>query len=198
MPIPASRPLQESKVIADDRYDAATRVFHWMVAALIAGMYVTDWVRSALERGSPARAWWLSAHESLGLLILALSGVRLLWRLTHSAPPVNGTPFLRSMAKMGHALLYAATIALPITGIARVMAGGDSVVFFGFQIESWTARSSTILKIARLMHGDIVMNILLALIAGHVLAALWHNFVLKDNTLRRMALVRQGPRAGGR
>ena len=49
-----------------------------------------------------------------------------------------------------------------------------------------------------LIHGDIVMNILLVLIAGHVLAALWHNFVLQDNTLRRMALVKQGPRAGGR
>ena len=168
------------------RYSATARVFHWLVALLIAGMFFTDWQRGAAERGSPERAWWLSAHESLGLLVLVLSAGRLLWRLTHPAPPIHGPPLVRRAAEAGHALLYLATIGLPIAGLGRAMAGASDVVFFGLSIPSWTGRSDILESIASFLHGGGAMNLLLALIAGHVLAAMWHQFLVKDGTLRRM------------
>jgi len=178
------RPLNSGP--QDNRYETVARTFHWIVALLITGMYVTDWVRGASERGSLARTWWLSAHESLGLLVLVLSFSRLLWRLTHPAPPIHGTPLVRCAAAAGHALLYVATLGLPIAGIARAMASGRDAVLFGVTIPSWTDRNDMLATIAGFLHGGLVMNLLLALIAGHVLAALWHQFVLEDGTLRRM------------
>jgi len=169
-----------------DRYNATARLFHWTIALLIAGMFLTDWMRGASERGSPERVWWLSAHESLGLTVLVLTIARLAWRLTHPVPPIHGTPLIRKAAEAGHALLYLATLGLPLAGIGRAMAGGGNVVFFGFSIPSLTGRNDTLEAIASFLHGGLVMNLLLALIAGHVLAALLHQFLLKDGTLQRM------------
>lgn len=149
-------------------------------------MFVTDWMRGAAERGSPGKVWWLSAHESLGLIVLILSIARLGWRLTHPAPAVHGSLLVRKAAEAGHVLLYFATLGLPLAGIGRAMSGGGDVVFFGFVIPSMTGRNNLLSTITHFVHGGIVMNLLLALIAGHVLAALWHQFLLKDGTLRRM------------
>lgn len=169
-----------------DRYNATARLFHWTIALLIVGMFLTDWMRGASERGSPERVWWLSAHESLGLTVLVLTIARLAWRLTHPVPPIHGTPLIRKAAEAGHALLYLATLGLPLAGIGRAMAGGGNVVFFGLSIPSLTGRNDTLEAIASFLHGGLVMNLLLALIAGHVLAALLHQFLLKDGTLQRM------------
>jgi cytochrome b561 len=53
------------------------------------------------------------------------------------------------------------------------MAGGGDVVFFGLSVSSWTGRNEVLSSITDFLHGGLVMNFLLALIAGHVLAALW-------------------------
>lgn len=149
-------------------------------------MFATDWLREAVPCEAPSRSWLLSAHESFGLLVLGFSIARLVWRLNHPAPPPQGTPATRVAAKAGHILLYIATIVLPLAGIARAMSKGDPVLFFGVVIPSLTGRSDLLRAIARLVHGGLVMNLLLALIAGHVIAALWHQFKLKDQTLQRM------------
>lgn len=88
-------------------------------------------------------------------------------------------------AKAGHLLLYIATIGLPLAGIARAMSKGDPVLFFGVVTPSLTGRNDLLRSIAR-FHGGLVMYLFLALIAGHVMAALWHQLRLKDQTLQRM------------
>ena len=177
---------EQGKLGVDQGYGGVARALHWIIATLIAGMYITDWMRSGAGRGSPERIWWLSAHESLGLLVFALSLGRFLWRLTHRAPLIHGTLLLRRTAEAGHALLYLATLGLPLAGIGRAMSGGADVVFFGLTVPSWTGRNEVLSSIVGFLHGGLVMNLLLALIAGHVLAALWHQFVHHDGTLRRM------------
>ena len=167
-------------------YSRAARALHWTIALLIAGMYITDRARGAFPAGSSERTWWLTAHESLGLLVLLLSVVRLTWRLSHAVPPIPGTPFVRSVARAAHALLYIATLGLPVAGVGRAMAGGGNVAFFGLTIPSWTGRNQLIAWLTGLLHGGFITNLLLALIAGHALAALWHQFCLKDGTLQRM------------
>lgn len=93
---------------------------------------------------------------------------------------------MRKAAEAGHVLLYLATLGLPLAGIGRAMSGGGDVVFFGLVIPSMTGRNSLLSTITHFVHGGLVMNLLLALIAGHVIAALWHQFLRKDGTLQRM------------
>jgi len=168
-----------------DRYNAVARTLHWTVALLIASLYGTNWMRSDAPHGSAERLWWLSAHESLGLLVLFLCLGRLFWRLTHATPPLHGSPMVRGLAAAGHGLLYLATIALPLAGITRAFAANE-LRFFGLVLPVSAERSPMLAAIAHFAHGGLVMNSLLALIAGHALAALWHQFLLKDGTLDRM------------
>jgi len=168
-----------------ERYNAMARTLHWTVALLIASLYVTNWARSNAPHGSAERLWWLSAHESLGLLMLAVCLGRLLWRLTHAAPTLHGSPMVRRLAAAGHALLYLATIFLPLAGIARAFAGNE-LRFLGLILPVSAEPSPILAAIAHSAHGGLVMDSLLALIAGHALAALWHQFLLKDGTLGRM------------
>ncbi len=169
-----------------DRYDRFSRVLHWSIAALIAGMFITNWTREYVDRG-PARNWWLSAHETLGLLVLALTLGRIVWWFLRTPPRPSGSPTMRRAAVAGHALLYLATLGLPFAGIGRAMAGGKDIVLLGFSIPSLTGQNDMLKTITHILHGGLVMNLLLALIAGHVAAALWHHFLVKDGTLTRMS-----------
>jgi cytochrome b561 len=168
-----------------DRYNSVARTLHWTVALLIACLYVTNWIRSDAPHGSIERLWWLSAHESLGLLLLALSLGRFVWRLSHPAPQLHGSPMVRRLAAAGHGLLYLATIGLPLAGIARAFAANE-LRFFGLVLPASVDRSPMLAAITHVAHGGWVMDSLLALIAGHTLAALWHQFLLSDGTLGRM------------
>jgi superoxide oxidase len=172
-------------VRASDRYDALARTFHWVIALLIAGMFLTGWTRRAAGQGSPERVWWLSAHTSLGLLVLVLSVGRLAWRL-YSPPPLDGTRIAQLAAKAGHAVLYICTIGLLLTGLTRAMAGVATLSSSASQFRPGLAVRTLSWALAALAHGELVMNLLLALTAGHALAALWHQFLLHDDTLRRM------------
>ena len=167
------------------RYNLVARIFHWTIMLLIACMFLTNWLRADAPHASTERSGWLSAHESLGLLVLALSLGRLAWRLTHAAPPLHGSPLVRHVVGAGHALLYLATIGLPLAGLARAFAANE-LGFLGIDVPPSTERGHIFTTIADFLHGGLVMDLLLALIAGHALAALWHQFVLKDGTLRRM------------
>jgi cytochrome b561 len=140
---PGGLPVKVSRLRAGDRSNALAPTFHWVIALLIAGMFLTDWMRGAAGQGSPERGWLLSAHTSLGLLVLVLSLGRLAWRL-YSPPPLHGTRVVQLAAKAGHEVLYICAIGLPPTGLTRAMAGGGDVVFFGLTIPSWTGRDDAL------------------------------------------------------
>jgi cytochrome b561 len=170
-----------------DSYSRAARLFHWSIAALMAGMYLTDWTRGALERNSSERSFVLATHMSLGILVFVLSVLRAIWRLRSGAPtPLPAPALFRLGAKLGHVALYLATLFLPVSGALRALAGGKQIYFFGMSLAGPFDRNEAVLGATQVLHGDLLMNLLLALIGVHVLAALWHHFVFKDHALRRM------------
>jgi len=171
----------------DQRYNGGARFFHWTIALLITGMFASNWLREAMERGSPERAWWLAAHMSLGISIFILTLLRVLWRMTHRVPePAPASPIVHAAAKLGHLALYLFTLGLPVTGALRGMSGGGGLIFYGIPIPSLTGKDDALRATIVPFHDGLIMYLLLALVAGHVLAALWHQFVVRDGTLSRM------------
>ena len=170
------------------RYNLGARGFHWLIALMIAGMYLTNTMRESYERGSPMRDWWLVAHASLGICIFVVTLARIAWRLTTKVPaPVIASPLLHLGARLGHLALYAFTFCLPLSGFLRLTSSGATIPLYGvIPIPSPTGKNDELHKLAALFHNGLWMNLLLALIGLHVLAALFHQFVLKDGTLRRM------------
>src|SRR5260370_2098188 len=102
---------------ASDSWGAPAKVFHWVMAALILAQVVLG-LMAANWRVSPTKIELFFWHKSTGMLILALVGLRILWRLANPTPelPAGMAAWERAAAHLGHFLLYALMIALPVTG----------------------------------------------------------------------------------
>nr|WP_294523631.1 cytochrome b [uncultured Rhodopila sp.] len=165
-------------------YTLPAKFYHWTTAVLIAAMFVTIWLRGFMESKSPAQAFWTNAHTSLGILVFGLTLVRLLSR--PHAPESGESAFAEFLRTAMHRTLLVVTLLLPISGFVRMSARNRVTDFFGYAIASPFGDAPSIYAIGRALHGDAMQYVVLALIGLHVVAALGHHYVLKDDTLRRM------------
>ena len=121
---------------SNPRYTPMAIGLHWLLALLIIGNFCLGLYMSDLAV-SPTRLRLFNWHKWAGVTILALSAIRLLWRLTHRPPALPDSiqrhmPGWQRMAHHGvHALLYLLFFAVPLSGWAMSSAMGYSIVWFG-------------------------------------------------------------------
>jgi cytochrome b561 len=164
------------------RYHPVLVILHWLLAALILFSLAMGMLSLArIPNDVPLKLFALRGHMVAGMLILALTLVRLAVIAFTSRPP---TPSLAS--RLGHASLYVAVILMAASGIALAVQAGLPDVVFG---ERGALPASFSAFVPRAVHG-VLAWILLILIAGHVLAALYHQVVRRDNLMRRMGFGR--------
>lgn len=102
------------------RYSNVAIFLHWAIAVLILYNLVTGFLHDVLPRG------WFQFHVSSGVTILTLTVIRIVWRLTHKAPPyLPMAKWERGLAHLVHFLLYCAMLAAPLTGWAMISAHVD-------------------------------------------------------------------------
>lgn len=152
-----------------ERYDRVARALHWLVVALVLVQFATGWSWGFFERGSEPRFYLFRTHLFSGYAVLALAVLRILWRLTHAAPPMPaGMSRLTVItAKSTHGLLYLAILIQPLLGILTISAYGKSLGWPG----------PVHVALAFLIAG---------IVALHVAAALWHQLIRRDDLLFRM------------
>jgi cytochrome b561 len=130
----------------------------------------------------------LARHKSVGITILMLATLRLIWRWLNPVPALPGTlkPYERFLAHVTHIGLYALLFAMPVTGWLMSSARNFPVSWFGFfQLPDLVTPDRRLYDTLHETH-EMLGNALIAVAVLHVLAALKHHFVLKDDTLRRM------------
>ncbi len=170
-------------------YSGGAMILHWLIATLIALNIFAGWYSTTLE--GPARFFVLGNHKSFGIIILLLTVARILWRLSHPAPPLPDTlkAWEAALAKVTHFLFYVLMLAVPMAGWAYSSSflKGAPVSIFGlvnFPGLPFSGDKATTGLFAE-VHETLAFT-MLALMALHVLAALKHTFVDRDGTLRRM------------
>lgn len=171
------------------RYTRPARWLHWSVFTLVLLAYVFINTFELFPRASAARTNVLAAHFMAGLAVLLLVLPRLWVRLRHAPPPIV-PPLARGMAilsKLTHAALYLFLLVQPILGIITLQVGGKPVQLFGMTVlPSFASQPDRALSHQlEHLHGTIG-TVFYYVIALHILAALWHHFGRRDNTLRRM------------
>ena len=168
-------------------YTPVAKGLHWLMAVLILGLLALGIYMHELPL-SPQKLQLYSWHKWAGITVFVLVWLRLAWRVTHRPPPLSATlsPLQRGLAHAGHSALYGLMIAIPLSGWLMSSAKGFQTVWFGvLPIPDLLPRNRALGDLLQQVHE--VLNLLLMLtLAGHVAAALWHHFVLKDDTLRRM------------
>jgi cytochrome b561 len=168
-------------------YTPVAKALHWLMAVLIVGLLALGLVMHEMPL-SPRKLELYSWHKWFGVAVFLLVWLRLAWRLTHRPPalPATLSPPMQRLAHAGHALLYGLMIVIPLSGWLMSSAKGVQTVWFGVvPLPDLLPRDRALGDLLQQAHQ--LLNLLLMLtLAGHVLAALWHHFVLKDDTLRRM------------
>jgi len=152
-------------------YSTTQIALHWAVAVLVAAQYIfKDAISGAWDaiRAGETFAFELPilAHVAGGGLILGFVIWRLVLRVTRGVPaaPDNEPAKLKTLGHVAHWAFYAVLAAMAFTG---------SMAWF-FDVTQ-AAQAHNILKV-----------VLLALIALHILAVIFHRIVLKNNVMRRM------------
>jgi cytochrome b561 len=167
------------------RYHSALVTLHWLLALmLIVALGMGTFVLEATPNSAPEKLDALRGHMivggSIGLLMLLRLVVRLV--TAHPAPASTGNPMLDKLAPAMHWALYVLVFAMVGSGIAMsVMAGLPAIVFEG--VGSLPTDFSNLLP--RGVHG-LVAKLLMAFIALHAAAALYHQFFKRDGLLARM------------
>ena len=127
-------------------------------------------------------------HKNIGVVIFVLVAIRLAYRLVNPPPPLpDSVPsWQRHVAEATHWLLYGLLLAMAISGYIRVTAGGFPLeVFDQIGLPRPVPRSDSLAETAKTIHARLRFP-LMALIALHIAAALYHAFIKRDGVVRRM------------
>ena len=183
-PVPLPQPL---------RYSAPAIALHWLLAAALLTSFCVGFYMSGLSF-SPLRLKLYNWHKWAGVTILALSALRLLWRLWRRPPPLPGAvarampPWHRAAHHGTHAALYLLFFAVPLLGWAYSSAAGFPVVFLGvLPLPDFVPAGEALADALKPWH-RFSAYALAALAVLHVAAALKHHWVDRDGLLARMGL----------
>jgi len=169
-------------------WGSVARWLHWGLALAIIGMIAFGWWMNHVP-ARPDRFFYRSIHADIGYLILLLTVLRLLWRLVNPTPaqPAETSRWQKTAARVSHGALYLAVIVVIMLGWAHSGAHTpDYSDFFGlFRVPQFTSPDRATANAFEDRH-ILFAYVLLALIAVHVIAALWHHFIRRDRVVARM------------
>ncbi len=157
-------------------FSTSMKNLHWAIAVLVLIM---------IYGGFNMTRETATMHFGVGIIVLALM---VIWLATKGRSPRPAYPDMprwqEIAAKAVHHGLYASVTLQPVFGLMMVMFSKREPVAFGV-IPLKIVQNDTINAIGHTLHG-INAWILTALVAVHILAALYHHVILKDNVLKRM------------
>lgn len=181
-------PSLPSSGVIGERYDGVAKTLHWLTVGLVAAQYAVGWAMP--EIGAARRPdQLLYIHMSIGIGILAITAVRLAWRLARGTPH---SPYVaaweRRAVTIVQVVLYLLLFLMPLSGWADASSRGLTLTVFGTmslpspELPGGTLLFGTIHRVAA--YG------LLGVIGLHIAAAFYHHLVLRDGVLSRMIAYR--------
>jgi len=192
------------------RYNKIAIILHLVVGIFIVIMFGLGWYMAELPKDLPKvpsvdlfnlgiytlqfsepvtpRTFYFGLHKSLGVTIFALILIRLLWRLTHAAPafPITMKAWQKKLAELTHQALYLLMLLVPLTGVVMAVLSKYGLLWFGVRLTQGLDNEH--LRQAYKEAHEVVGIILVVLVVFHILSAIKHQVIDKDNLLKRMSL----------
>jgi cytochrome b561 len=169
---------------APARYHPSQVTFHWLTVILLFAMFPLGTYMSRLPNDAGKIAL-LTVHTILGSMILIIIIARFInrFRLPRPTHATAGNVFLDWIGKVVHYLLYMLVFLMAVSGISLSLQAGLLPIIFGGSGVALPA--DFYVFVTRMLHG-VIAPMLALLIVLHIGAALYHQFLLKDNLLSRM------------
>jgi cytochrome b561 len=192
----------------NNRYTRTAVILHWLIALGIFGMFALGWYMTELPKEAPKqiaydlfdwgvytwqlaeeaspRSFYFNLHKSIGITLFALIIIRVLWRIGHKPPALLASykAWERKLSTGAHHLLYLLMVVIPASGLIMSVASKYGVKWFGLDFIAGID-SESLRDVFHEVH-EITGLILLAILALHILGALKHKFIDKDETMNRM------------
>jgi cytochrome b561 len=173
------------------QYSMISKFLHWSVAGLIVAQYVLAELAESAKHNDKIldQLALLANHKSIGITILVLAVIRLVYRLLSPAASLPSTmvKWQVNASTASHFLLYGLLFALPISGWLMSSAKAYTVSWFNLvSLPDLVAPSESLADLLHTSHhylGEALFVIALI----HILAALKHHFIDKDDVLNRMS-----------
>ncbi len=171
-------------------YDPLTKLLHWLVFAAVAAQYAIGEFMPHIGRKS-ADEGLIAWHFIMGTVVLVAVVAALIWRVVHPVPQTSEIAlWQKRLATLVHWLIYLLIFTMCILGWAATNYRGWEVKLFGIiPLPALAPKGTPWAHTAGDIH-TLLVNVLLGLVAVHVLAALYHHFIAKDGVLRRMLWAR--------
>lgn len=170
------------------RYGSISIGLHWLMLLLIAAVYACIELRDLFPKGSDLRAALKTWHFMLGLCVFVLAALRLLVRFASGPAPLIDPPLPRWQqltANTVHWALYGLMLGMPLAGWLILSSSGQVIPFFGWELPALVAENRPFARWIKEVH-ETAGTAGYFLIGFHAAAALFHHYVLRDNTLRLM------------
>ena len=170
----------------DKKYGSVSLFIHWISLISVLGLFFLGIWMVDLEY---YHSWYRTApelHISIGIFLFSLTLLRIIWLRLSPKPASLNTGWTLTFEKIGHRSLYAILLLLMFSGYLIFTADGRSISFFQlFDIPSTITSIPDQEDLAGSVH-EILAWTLIVLVSLHALVALWHHFIVKDRTLKRM------------
>ncbi|MFS0827802.1 cytochrome b [Pseudomonas phoenicis] len=168
-------------------YARLSILLHWLTLVLLAAVYACIEFRGLFPRDSAERDLMKALHFMLGLTVFVLVWLRLAARLRNPTPPILPKPpaWQTGLAHLVHLLLYGLLIGMPLAGWLILSAAGKPIPFYGLELPALIEPNPDLAKFIKGWH-ERIGTWGYWLIGLHAVAGLYHHWVRRDNTLRRM------------
>jgi len=169
------------------RYGSLSIGIHWLMLLLFIAVYGCIELRSFYPKGSDLREALKTWHFMLGMLVFVLVWLRLAARLSGPAPGIKPEPatWQQLSAKLMQLALYALMIVMPLSGWLLLSATGKPIPFFGLELPALIGANKGLASQIKEIH-EFLGTAGYYLIGLHAAAALYHHYIMRDNTLTRM------------
>lgn len=175
------------------RYDALSRAFHWLTAIAVAVAFVLGpggFGRLMHQGVDPASRSDIVWHETLGVLVFAMTLLRLLWvAFRPAAPQFETGGWMLLLSKLMHLALWALLLILPATALLALGSENHPLTLLGgVRVDQMPLiANSAIAKLANWgdVHG-LLGDVLIWFAGLHAVAAIYHHVALKDGVLLSM------------
>ena len=167
------------------RYGAVAMAMHWATAIAIFGLLGSGLVMADTDDAA-VKATLLKGHAAAGVFITLLTVLRISWWAFADRRPEKpeGTPAWQArVANIVHGMFYVVILVMGASGVAMLVLSGAASVLASGQ----GRLPDFALYAPRAPHGAGAW-LMMMLIAAHVGAALYHQFIRHDRLLARMGL----------
>ncbi len=195
---------------ASTRYTKVAVILHGLIALGVFAMFALGWYMSEIPKDAAKQAafdlfdlgvytwqlaevvsprtFYFNLHKSIGVTLLVLIVLRILWRITHRPPAMLASykAWERKLATGTHHVLYLLMVAMPVTGVLMALYSKYGLMWFGVDVFGGLDNKD-LRDLFKEVHESVGVILLVAIIL-HIVGALKHKFIDKDDTLKRMSL----------